>query len=76
MSTTGKIPEVDAESPVSLSQCYDKTFSASSVSGESVLSTAIAADNRQEATSPILEGSLTLQILRRNDPPDACHDGR
>jgi hypothetical protein len=76
MSTTEQIPEVDTESPVSLSQCFDKTFSASSASGESVLSTAIAADDRQEATSPILEGSLTPQILRRNNPPDACHDGR
>jgi hypothetical protein len=77
MSATEQTPGVDEESsPVSLCQCYDKTFSASAPIGEAVLSTAIAADSRQEATFPIPEGSLTPQILQQDDPLYAHHDGQ
>lgn len=77
MCTTEQIPVVDKESsPVSLSQCYDKTPSASAPIVEAGLSTAIAADSRQQAASSVLEGSLSTRIFSKDDPADTRHDGR
>jgi hypothetical protein len=64
MSNTEQVLSLDEDSSqVSLSRCCDKTFSASRLLFESSSPAAIAADGRQEATSPVPEGPLTPQIL-------------
>ncbi len=71
--TTG----VDEDSsPVSVSQCYTKTFPTSAPIRVAVLPAAMAGYARQDAISRILNGSLTPRILQMDDPPNAGRDRR
>ncbi|MGC2503258.1 MAG: hypothetical protein WA400_14120, partial [Silvibacterium sp.] len=64
MSTKEQVLTVDeVSSPVSLSQCYEKAFTSSDFIFEAGLSTAIAADGKQEATAAIPKGPLTPEML-------------
>ena len=64
MSTTDPMSGVDKDSsPISLSQCYQKTVSASALPGEAYSSAAIAADSQQAASS-VPRGPARVADLR------------
>ena len=64
MSTKEQVLNVDeAESPVSLSQCFDKSVEPAKFIFDVALSTAIAANGKHEVEAAVPKGPLTPEML-------------
>jgi xylulose-5-phosphate/fructose-6-phosphate phosphoketolase len=65
MSTTEQIPDVDQESPGSLSNCLARPAAQSQFVFDVALSSAVAADAHHEAAAPVPDSPLTSHMLDR-----------